>query len=77
MHVAEVGTGPPLLLLHGFPQHWWEWRGIITGLASRYRVICPDLRGAGWTDASHGMLIARSNSLRGPHVTLTWSDVKI
>jgi pimeloyl-ACP methyl ester carboxylesterase len=51
MHVAEAGEGEPVLLLHGFPQHWWEWRGIIPRLAPRYRVICPDLRGAGWTDA--------------------------
>ena len=51
MHVAEAGAGEPVLLLHGFPQHWWEWRGIIPRLAPHYRVICPDLRGAGWTDA--------------------------
>ncbi|MBX0301072.1 alpha/beta hydrolase [Cryobacterium sp. 1639] len=51
MHVAEAGDGPPLLLLHGFPQHWWAWRKVIPGLAEHYRVICPDLRGAGWTDA--------------------------
>lgn len=50
MHVAEAGSGEPILLLHGFPQHWWEWRDVIPGLAERYRVICPDLRGAGWTD---------------------------
>ncbi|ABG91903.1 probable epoxide hydrolase [Rhodococcus jostii RHA1] len=40
-----------MVLLHGFPQHWWEWRGVLPGLAAHYRVICPDLRGAGWTDA--------------------------
>jgi pimeloyl-ACP methyl ester carboxylesterase len=51
MHVAEAGSGVPVLLLHGFPQHWWEWRGVIPGLAAKYRVICPDLRGTGWTDA--------------------------
>lgn len=51
MHVAEAGSGEPVLLLHGFPQHWWEWRMIIPGLAEHYRVICPDLRGAGWTGA--------------------------
>jgi pimeloyl-ACP methyl ester carboxylesterase len=51
MHVAEAGAGDPVLLLHGFPQHWWEWREVIPALAGRYRVICPDLRGAGWTDA--------------------------
>jgi len=51
MHVAEAGSGPPLVLLHGFPQHWWAWRKVIPALAENYRVICPDLRGAGWTDA--------------------------
>jgi pimeloyl-ACP methyl ester carboxylesterase len=51
MHVAEAGDGPPLVLLHGFPQHWWAWRKVIPALAEHYRVICPDLRGAGWTDA--------------------------
>jgi pimeloyl-ACP methyl ester carboxylesterase len=52
MHVAEAGepTAPPILLLHGFPQHWWEWRKVIPSLAERYRVVAPDLRGAGWTD---------------------------
>jgi pimeloyl-ACP methyl ester carboxylesterase len=51
MHVAEAGDGEPLVLLHGFPQHWWAWRKMIPALAEQYRVICPDLRGAGWTDA--------------------------
>jgi len=51
MHVAEAGQGDAVLLLHGFPQHWWEWRGVISGLAEHHRVIVPDLRGTGWTDA--------------------------
>jgi pimeloyl-ACP methyl ester carboxylesterase len=51
LHVAEAGTGDPLLLLHGFPQHWWQWRDVIHPLAEKYRVICPDLRGAGWSEA--------------------------
>jgi pimeloyl-ACP methyl ester carboxylesterase len=38
-------------LLHGFPQHWWGWYKVLPALAQRYRVIAPDLRGAGWTDA--------------------------
>lgn len=54
MHVAEAGSGPPVLLLHGFPQHWWEWRKVIPDLAQDHRLICPDLRGAGWTDAPAG-----------------------
>jgi pimeloyl-ACP methyl ester carboxylesterase len=51
MHVAEAGAGEPVLLLHGALQHWWAWRGILPGLAARYRVLAPDLRGCGWTDA--------------------------
>jgi pimeloyl-ACP methyl ester carboxylesterase len=51
MHLAEAGRGSPVVLLHGFPQHWWEWRGVIPALAREHRVIAPDLRGAGWTDA--------------------------
>jgi pimeloyl-ACP methyl ester carboxylesterase len=51
MHVAEAGRGTPVLLLHGFPQHWWQWREVIPALAREHRVIAPDLRGAGWTDA--------------------------
>jgi pimeloyl-ACP methyl ester carboxylesterase len=51
MHVAEAGSGTPVLQQHGFPQHWWEWRKVIPGLAERFRVICPNLCGAGWTDA--------------------------
>ena len=54
MHVAEAGAGDPVVLLHGWPQHWYEWRRLIPGLAERYRVICPDLRGLGWTDAPPG-----------------------
>jgi pimeloyl-ACP methyl ester carboxylesterase len=51
MHVAEKGEGPPLVLLHGWPQHWYEWRNVISPLSEQYRVICPDLRGFGWSGA--------------------------
>jgi pimeloyl-ACP methyl ester carboxylesterase len=51
LHVAEAGQGDPVVCVHGWPQNWWEWRGIIPGLAERYRVICPDLRGFGWSEA--------------------------
>lgn len=49
-HVAEAGSGPAVLLLHGFGQHWRSWRHQLTGLASAHRVIAVDLRGCGDSD---------------------------
>ncbi len=54
MHVAEAGAGPALLLVHGWPQHWWSFRYMIGELAERFRVIVPDLRGLGWSQAPPG-----------------------
>jgi len=56
MHVAVAGPadGEPVVLLHGWPQHWYAWRHQIGPLAERYRVLCPDLRGFGWSDAPAG-----------------------
>ncbi len=51
-HVAEAGSGDdPVLLLHGWPQHWYEWRNLMPALADRHRVLAMDLRGFGWSDA--------------------------
>ncbi len=51
-HVAEGGSGDdPVLLLHGWPQHWYEWRDLMPALAERHRVLAMDLRGFGWSDA--------------------------
>ncbi|MER7175374.1 alpha/beta fold hydrolase [Streptomyces mesophilus] len=50
LHVAEYGSGSPLLLLHGFPQHWYGWRKVAALLASEHRLIVPDLRGFGWSE---------------------------
>jgi pimeloyl-ACP methyl ester carboxylesterase len=49
-HVAEAGDGSPVLMLHGFPQHWYAWRKVIP-LVPGCRLICPDLRGFGWSEA--------------------------
>jgi pimeloyl-ACP methyl ester carboxylesterase len=54
IHVAEAGGGEPVLALHGWPQHWYLWRHVIPRLAPHARVICPDLRGFGWTDVPAG-----------------------
>jgi len=54
-HVAEAGAGEDVvLLLHGWPQHWYEWRHLFGPLAERHRVVAVDLRGFGWTDAPPG-----------------------
>lgn len=52
-HVALAGPedAPAVLLVHGWPQNWWTWRRVIPLLADRFRVIAPDLRGHGWTEA--------------------------
>ena len=47
IHFVTAGEGPPLVLLHGWPQTWYAWRKVIPTLAQRYRVIAPDLRGLG------------------------------
>jgi pimeloyl-ACP methyl ester carboxylesterase len=51
VHVAEQGSGPLILLLHGFPETWYSWRHQIDALAAAgCRVVAPDQRGYGDTD---------------------------
>jgi pimeloyl-ACP methyl ester carboxylesterase len=50
-NLAEAGSGPPVLLLHGFPDCWRLWRHQLAALAGAgHRVIAPDLRSFGETD---------------------------
>jgi pimeloyl-ACP methyl ester carboxylesterase len=49
-HVAVAGDGPAVLMMHGWPQHWYLWRDVIPLVAPHARVICPDFRGFGWSD---------------------------
>lgn len=52
MHVAEQGTGPLVLLLHGFPEIWYSWRHQISFLADHgYHAVAPDMRGYGDSDS--------------------------
>jgi pimeloyl-ACP methyl ester carboxylesterase len=50
MHYVTQGSGPLLILLHGFPEFWYSWRFQIPVLAERYTVVAPDLRGYNDTD---------------------------
>ncbi|MGH3392421.1 MAG: alpha/beta fold hydrolase [Actinomadura sp.] len=46
MHIAEAGSGPLVLLLHGFPECWYSWRHQLPALAAAgYHVVAPDQRG--------------------------------
>jgi pimeloyl-ACP methyl ester carboxylesterase len=47
LHYVTAGSGPPVVLLHGWPQTWYEWRHVIPALSKSYTVIAPDLRGLG------------------------------
>jgi pimeloyl-ACP methyl ester carboxylesterase len=52
MHIAEQGSGPLVLLCHGFPESWYSWRHQISALADAgFHVVAPDMRGYGQTEA--------------------------
>jgi pimeloyl-ACP methyl ester carboxylesterase len=51
MHVAEQGTGPLVVLCHGFPESWYSWRHQLPALAGAgFHAVAPDMRGYGRTD---------------------------
>ncbi len=54
LHYVMGGKGEPLVLLHGFPQTWYEWHRVMPALARKYTVIAPDVRGAGDSDKPVG-----------------------
>lgn len=50
MHYVVMGSGPALLLLHGWPQTWFAWRDVMPRFANQFTVIAPDLRGNGLSE---------------------------
>ncbi len=75
-HVAVIGEGEPVVLLHGFPEHWWQWHAVAPVIAAGgYRVLCPDLRGAGWTVADDPR-IERETRLRDLLALLDVLDIE-
>src|SRR5512138_2300616 len=51
MHVAEQGSGPLVLLCHGFPESWYSYRHQLRALAGAgFRAVAPDMRGYGLSD---------------------------
>jgi pimeloyl-ACP methyl ester carboxylesterase len=56
LHYVEAGEGPLVLLLHGFPQFWYEWRHQIPALVEAgFRVVAPDMRGYNLSDKPSGV----------------------
>jgi pimeloyl-ACP methyl ester carboxylesterase len=45
LHYVKAGSGPLVMLLHGFPQHWYQFRHQLAAMADEYTVVAPDLRG--------------------------------
>jgi pimeloyl-ACP methyl ester carboxylesterase len=50
LHVVVGGDGPPLLLVHGWPQSWYQWRFVMPALARDFQVVAVDQRGIGLSD---------------------------
>src|ERR1044072_2453953 len=78
-HVVEAGTGPLVLLLHGFPEFWYAWHHQLTALADAgFRAVAADLRGYGASDKPprgydmYTMAGDVAGLIRSPGAAVTW-----
>ncbi len=72
INLRHGGSGPPLLLLHGYPQTHVMWHKVAAPLAERYTVVVPDMRGYGEVDPCLGIAAAsRARSSTGSRVSLS------
>ncbi len=83
-HVVRAGKGPPLLLLHGWPEFWLTWEPVMQRLADRFEVVAPDLRGFGdsakpdgpWGATDHAAdMLALMDALEMPAAGVVGHDV--
>jgi pimeloyl-ACP methyl ester carboxylesterase len=67
LHYAEIGSRstPLVLLLHGFPQCWYQWRLVMPHLAEQFHVVAPDMRGYNWSGKPPGVDSYRHDRLAG------------
>ena len=64
LHYVEAGSGPLVVLLHGFPEFWYSWRNQIPALAAAgFRVVAPDMRGYNLSDKPPGIDSYRTDLL--------------
>ena len=74
LHYVEAGEGPLVLLLHGFPQFWYEWRHQIPALVEAgFRVVAPDMRGYNLSDKPPGVRAYRLELLARDVERLIWA----
>jgi pimeloyl-ACP methyl ester carboxylesterase len=55
IHYASLGTGPLVVMIHGFPDYWYTWRAQMEGLADRFQVVAIDQRGYNLSDKPAGV----------------------
>src|SRR5205814_3804374 len=71
LNVIESGSGPLVVLLHGFPEFWYSWRKQIPALAEAgFHVVAPDMRGYNLSDKPHGVGAYRTHILARDVATL-------
>jgi epoxide hydrolase 4 len=63
LHVAEAGSGPLMLFLHGFPEAWFMWRGALEQFGDRYHAVAPDQRGYNLSTKPEGTKHYRAKAL--------------
>src|SRR5512140_283092 len=55
IHYAKMGSGPLVVMIHGFPDYWYTWRRQMEGLADRFTVVAIDQRGYNLSDKPAGV----------------------
>lgn len=83
-HLACSGNGPPLILIHGWPEFWFTWEPVMRRLAGHFTLIAPDLRGFGDSDKPSGIfgpedhardIVALMDALHIPTAGIVGHDV--
>ena len=70
LHYVKQGSGPLVVLLHGFPEFWYSWRYQIEALSAQYTVVAPDMRGYGDSDKPKGVNQYSPDKVAGDIVNL-------
>lgn len=71
LHTIIVGSGEPIILLHGFPDFWYGWKNIILGLKGEFKLIIPDTRGINLSSKPESIEEYKIENLREDIITLS------